>query len=226
MKPPPEFGREFLVSLAAEASPDNRLSVDWAASFLTGIAVDNNGKTKPTALHFTAGQQKFLAMARELQQQVELTDLLEAVVGPWAYSRPLPVLGWDATSSRDYALRAGNPSLEKKLGVPGADWLAFRGLAFLATVPSGQEILTPCCFGKWKSGRFRWPLWDVPLSQKVVESALRMRFDTMSARERMGRGIPIIFECSIRRSDQGGYGSFSPSRPLPPPKVEVKATSR
>ncbi len=217
LKPPPKIGREYLANLAARASANHRRSVDWAAAFLTDIAEDNTGKTKPTALHFTAGQQKFLVMARELQQFVEEGDYLEALSGPWTYSRPLPVLGWDATSSRDYALRAGNPSLEKKLGVPGADWLALRGLAFLATVPRGAEIMTPCCSGKWKSGLFQWPLWEVSLTQKVVESTLRMNVAGMSSKERQARGIPVVFECSIRRSDQGGYGSFSPSRPLPSP---------
>jgi hypothetical protein len=58
-------------------------------------------------------------------------DFEEALFGPWLYARALPVLQWDNSQTRDYALRASDPSKEKKLGVPGADWLAFRGLSFL-----------------------------------------------------------------------------------------------
>jgi hypothetical protein len=39
--------------------PDRSTS-DIAASFFFELVQDNNGKTKPTALHFTAGQQPFL----------------------------------------------------------------------------------------------------------------------------------------------------------------------
>ncbi len=211
LKPPPEMWRSFVRALALRALPDGRRSIDWVAAFATDVAVDNNGNTKPTALHFTAGQQKFLEMAIALQERVTLEDLREALIGPWKYTRELPVLNWDATTSRDYALRAADPSKEKKTGVPGADWLAIRGLPFLRTFPRANRILTTCCSGEWKTGRFRWPLWNVPLRRDVVHSLLRMPgIGQMGARLRQQRGIAVLFESAIRRSDQGGYGSFSP----------------
>jgi hypothetical protein len=33
----------------------------------------------------------------------------------------------------------------------------------------------------------------------------------MPERERRGRGVALVLEARIRRSDQGGYGSFSPA---------------
>lgn len=128
LKPPPAEYRQYLERLVSDATPTRRRSIDWAAAFASDVVVDNGGKTKPTALHFTAGQQEFLRMALVLRDSVTAADLQEALLGPWTYSRPLPVLAWDATTNRDYALRARNPALEKKLGVPGADWLALRGL--------------------------------------------------------------------------------------------------
>lgn len=215
LKPPPALWRSFLRTLALETSPDDRRAVDWAAAFATDVAVDNNGNTKPTALHFTAGQQKFLDMAIKLQAGTTRDDLREAICGPWRYERKMPVLMWDATSSRDYALRASNPAMEKKAGVPGADWLALRGLSFLAAFPRGDRIVTTGCGGEWKTGWFRWPVWDVPLGREMIRTVVRLPgLGSMSATLRRQRGVAAIFECRIKRSDQGGYGSFAPPSAL------------
>lgn len=211
LKPEPRRFREFLLELREQATPTRRRSVDWASAFATDVAVDNNGHTKPTALHFTAGQQQFLQMANELANRVTLDDLREALEGPWKYERSLPVMGWDATSSRDYALRASDPSTDKKRGVPGADWLAIRGLVFLPTVPRGNRILTTGCSGGWKDGRFRWPLWTVLLNPQTIRSVLSIDVEAISRGERDARGIGVVLTSGIRRSDQGGYGSFEPA---------------
>jgi hypothetical protein len=211
LKPPPQGFRSHLEDLVANASPGRRRGVDWATAFATDVARDNNGNTKPTALHFTAGQQQFLKMVCELVEGVTPDDLREALVGPWRYKRPLPVMGWDATANRDYALRASNPSTDKKLGVPGADWLAVRGLTFLPSFPVKTRVLTTGCSGGWKTGRFRWSLWTVPATRDVVRSALLLPVAEMSPQEREGRGIGAVFSCGIKRSDQGGYGTFEPA---------------
>jgi hypothetical protein len=212
LKPPPGVFRSYLASLVDSATPQSRRSVDWAAAFATDVAVDNNGNTKPTALHFTAGTQTWLSMVFKLRDEVTPDDLREALLGPWSYERTLPVLGWDATASRDYALRASNPSHDKKAGVPGADWLAVRGLPCLPVVPEGRRVLTTGCAGEWKTGRFTWPLWGVALPRSVVRSLLRLRgLREMPLPQRRALGLVEVFECSIKRSDQGGYGGFSPS---------------
>ncbi len=211
LKPPPGGFRRYLEQLVDETTPLKRRSVDWASAFATEVAVDNNGNTKPTALHFTAGQQQFLQMVVELVRKVTKDDLREAVEGPWKYERPLPVMGWDATSSRDYALRASDPSTDKKLGVPGADWLAVRGLTFLPTVPRSSRVLTTGCVGGWKDGSFRWPLWTVPLTASVIRSVLCQDIENMKKIERGDRGIALVLSSGIKRSDPGGYGSFEPA---------------
>lgn len=216
LKPRPERFAEYLRGLvtAALANPEEgRRGLAFAAAFATDVAVDNNGNTKPTALHFTAGQQEFLAMVAELIHGARAEDLEEALFGPWLYDRPLPVLQWDNGAARDYALRASDPSKEKKLGVPGADWLAFRGLPFLRVAPVGDAIVTTGCRGRWKTGSFRWPLWEVPLSRAVVRSMLLSEeLREVDPQVLEARGISVVFEAAIRRSDQGGYGSFSPAK--------------
>ncbi|MCB9596623.1 MAG: hypothetical protein H6719_28120 [Sandaracinaceae bacterium] len=211
LKPPPGQFREYLLTLVAAAQPGSRRSVDWASSFATDIAVDNNGNTKPTALHFTAGQQLFLKMVDELATGVTASDVSEALIGPWRYERPLPVMGWDATAARSYALRASNPSGDKKLGVPAADWLAVRGMVSLPVVPVGSRVLTTGCTGGWKTGAFAWPLWSVALERSVVRSTVRLDLGSMDDAERRARGIAVVFRCGIKRTDQGGYGSFEPA---------------
>lgn len=211
LKPSPCRYREFLSELAAKASISNRRNVDWASAFASDVVVDNKGNTKPTALHFTAGQQQFLQMVAELAENVTTADLREAVEGPWKYQRSLPVMGWDATSSRDYALRATDPSTDKKRGVPGADWLAVRGLIFFPTFPEGNRLTTTGCVGGWKDGEFRWPLWTVPLTAPVIRTVLAQDIRAMPQPERGARGIGIMLRSGIRRSDQGGYGSFEPA---------------
>src|SRR5207302_589242 len=98
---------DYLLGLVLAGS---RRSLAMAAAFATDVAVDNNGNTKPTALHFTAGQQEFLALVSELRKGITREVFNEALFGPWLYSRPLPVLQWDNSQTRDYALRAGAPS--------------------------------------------------------------------------------------------------------------------
>ncbi|WP_438034607.1 type I-G CRISPR-associated protein, Cas3-extension family [Sorangium sp. So ce204] len=210
LKPPPGYFAHYLNRLVSD---DLRRSLAFAAAFATDVAVDNNGNTKPTALHFSAGNQAFLAMVSALIQGVHIDDLEEALFGPWRYERPLPVLQWDNTSTRDYALRASAPASDKKLGVPGADWLAFRGLPFIRVVPVGDRIVTTCCNGEWKTGAFRWPIWTVPLPRSVIGSVLTSpEVFEVDPHVLRARGIAIVFESAIRRSDQGGYGSFAPAR--------------
>ncbi len=206
LKPPPEVFRKFLWKVLDSG---NRRAIDFVSAFAAEGALDNNDNTKPTALHFTAGQQEFLQMVDLLVRGVTDKDMENALVGPWRYDRDLrAVLNWDATASRDYALRAEDPAKEK-LGNPGADWLAFRGLSFLRVFASKGRLLTTGCSGEWKTGSFRWPLWVHPIERETVRTLLTLV--DLPPGERRLRGIPIIYRCTIRRNDKGGYGSFAPS---------------
>lgn len=211
LKPPPVRFRGYLLELVQQGTSARRRGVDLAAAFASDVVADNNGNTKPTALHFTAGQQQFLKMVNELCTATTRDDLHEALLGPWRYGRPLPVMGWDATTTRDYALRASNPSTDKKQGVPGADWLAVRGLPAIPVAPRGDRLLTTGCIGGWKTGRFRWGLWTRPLERATVRSVMRLDVENMAPSERSARGIAVALSCGIKRNDQGGYGSFEPA---------------
>lgn len=193
---------------------------DHLCAILAEDAFDNNKKAKPTHLHFTAGKQQFLEMVRTLAANVDKERLHEAVCGPWRYDSPLPSLSWDSRGERVYAVRATNPSKDKRLGVPGADWLAFRGLIFYPVARTNRGALrTTACDAEWKSSAFRWPLWRVPATRNVVRSlvadrALVGKRAHVNADYLTARGILSLREAPIRRSDQGGYGSFGASEVL------------
>jgi hypothetical protein len=189
-------------------------SADHLCAIVAEGAFDNNGKAKPTHLHFTAGRQQFLNMVRTLALNVDKDRLHEAVCGPWRYDSVLPSLSWDSRGERIYAIRATNPSDDKRRGVPGADWLAFRGLVFYPTARTARGTLrTTACDADWKDGAFRWPLWQVPATRSVVRSlvadrTLVARGAQLRGRELGARGIASVRQAVIRRNDQGGYGSF------------------
>lgn len=214
LKPPPEVWRATLLSARDAASAANRAVVDQLVAFAPEGGVDNSGTTKPTALHFTAGQQRFLGSAAEVNEAIDRDALTEALFGPWRYESDAKVLGWDLANDRVYAYRATNPSTAKKAGVPGADALGLRGIGLLPTVARRGETRTAGTVGSWKNGAFRWPLWSHPLTVPVVRSLLVAPCWDWDPAARAGRGVDAVFESAIRRSDQGGYGSFAPPKAI------------
>ncbi|MFV0317884.1 MAG: hypothetical protein ACK5O2_13105 [Microthrixaceae bacterium] len=185
-------------------------------SLLSEEAEAGNGDAKPTHLHFTAGQQKFLLMAQQLRDGITAEHIVEAIEGPWTYESELPVLGWDnSRGERIHALRGFKPSGEKKTGVPGADWLALLGLRFLPVATNlDSHLLTTRCTPGWKKGSFDWPLWDPHLPSSSIGILLSLNLDKVAPAELEARGITAHYKAAIRRADQGGYGSFGPSSTL------------
>jgi hypothetical protein len=210
-KPGGQLLREWFESVSA--ATDRSADADLLCAIVAEGAFDRNGHAKPTHLHFTAGKQQFLEMVRTLAADVNRQLLHEAICGPWAYDSSLPSLSWDARGERVYAVRATNPAKEKRLGVPGADWLAFRGLVFYPVSAISGSLRTTACDWEWKRSAFRWPLWSAPIGRHVVWSLVGCR-DLVSKRailrprDLTARGVLSVLESPIRRSDQGGYGSF------------------
>lgn len=202
---------------ACAHADDGGRSAELCAALVAEGSGDNSGQSKPTDLHFTAGQQKFLAMARQLREGLEPADVAEALFDTWGYARALPSLKWDVTDDRVYALSASDPSREKKLTVPGAEWLALQGLTALPVFAAGRRTATTACGGQWKRGCLTWPLWSQPVGRRVSMTLLAHvgRGDSERCdgtyRDALDQwGVFRVLRCGIRRSEQGGYGSFSP----------------
>lgn len=217
LKPDPASFRVFVEEVAQASTSAQQRSVRQVAAYGSELATDNNGRLKPTALHFTAGQQTFLGMVRSLQQRVSKDDLREALIGPWRNLSELPNLSWNASAPRIYAYRSSNPSGGDKRGsVPGADWLAFVGLRFFPVAAKRSRLQTTAVEGGWKNSTMVWPVWTSPLGLHAIRSLLGWRGlrDPDAREERSAAGIVALYESRIQRSDQGGYGSFSPARVL------------
>jgi hypothetical protein len=212
LKPPPAAAHALL-DHAATAGPR---TAELAAAWFSDLVKDRGGNTKPTAFHFTAGQQAFLDMVEELRQRLTADHVREAVLGPWLNTSPLPSLSWDASVARMYALRAGNPSKEKRGSVPGANWLAVLGLAYFPVVARRGRLLTTGIVGGWKDSVFTWPVWSAAGESSAIASLLRLDPAAWTHDQRTIYGIDTVFRCRILRSDQGGYGSFTPAAVIPP----------
>lgn len=201
--------RRWVHVTRAAASPGVRGDVDLLCGLVAETALDNNGNAKPTDLHFLAGQQRLLDMARQLRSKLTKQDMEEGLFGPWRRQSSLPSLGWDVAGERVYALRAINPTKEEKLGVAAANWLGFIGLSLLPVMARNGAAATTGGGGGWKRGTFTWPLWDVPLTEAVVASVIGLSgLADISAAELQARGLIQVLRSPIRRTDQGGYGSI------------------
>lgn len=219
LKPPPARYRAFLRQAADLVAANHTRTSRFAAALATELVTDNQGNTKPTAFHFTAGQQRFLTMVNQLVSSVTREHLREALSGPWRGDSPLPSLSWDSTMARNYALRASDPSKEKRGSVPGAELLAFLGLPLFPIAANARlELVTACVRGGWKDASFTWPLWTPRATVTAIRSLLVEDYGRRASfgepRERAARGVVAVFRSNILRSDQGGYGSFTPARPL------------
>lgn len=213
LKPSPAGARELL-DYAATADPRTAAQ---AAAWFSELVQDNNGRTKPTAFHFTAGQQAFLKMVEDLRTGLTEEHLREALDGPWTNTSLLPSLSWDASVTRLYALRAVNPSGEQRGSVPGANWLGLLGLAFFPVVVLDSRLVTTCVTGGWKDSVFTWPVWSPAAELTAIASLLRLDVAAWTQRERAAYGIETVFRSRILRADQGGYGSFTPAAVVAPP---------
>lgn len=212
LKPRPS-GACQLLDLAAAADPRTAAQ---AAAWFSELVQDNNGNTKPTAFHFTAGQQAFLQMVEDLRVGLTADHVQESLAGPWRNTSPLPSLSWDASVTRMYALRAGNPAKERRGSVPAANWLAVVGLTFFPVAVHGRRLVTTGVRGGWKDSTFTWPVWSPPAEVTTIASLLRLDAAACTQRERAAYGIEAVLRSRILRSDQGGYGSFAPAAVVPP----------
>lgn len=207
LKPSPTAARELLDRAATAGPRVSRLAAAWFSELVQA----GNGKTKPTAFHFTSATQYFLHMIEELRRNLTAEQLHETLIGPWLNTSTLPSLTWDSSVARLYALRASNPSGEKRGTVPAANWLGALGLEFFPVVPEGKYLATTGVTGTWKQSVFQWPVWEPPASASTVASLLRLKPTRWTGTERAAMGISAVFASTISRADQGGAGSFSPA---------------
>ena len=199
----------------SRARDDGGAGAQLSAALVAEGSLDKQGVAKPTDLYFTAGQQKFLHMTRHVLGNVSRTDLIAGLQGPWGYASNLPSLMWDVSDDRVYALTADDPSKDEKLTNPGPEALAVLGLSRYPVFAGRGRTLTQGCSGSWTAASYSWPLWRRPATTLAVKSLMAHAYDHPGAGDRQrwfpAWGIARILRSPIRRSGQGGYGTFGPA---------------
>ena len=211
---PPEEIQEYL-----RRGRDARAAGVLSSCLLAEDSLDNSGKAKPSDLYFTAGQQKFVTMARTILAEVTSDEIVDDLTTPWRYHSKRESLMWDSVDDRLHAYSAADPTTSQnpKLTNPGAEALALMGLSRYPSFASPQRTLTQGCSGSWKRGRFIWPLWTIPASVRSVQSLLAQVAAPEHGNGRRadwyrGWGLSRVMQSQVRRSPQGGYGTFGPPR--------------
>lgn len=209
LKHQPEEFRALMRQLVSDAD-----AAEFVAAYATGVAVDGSGQTKPTSLHFTAGQQRFMDAILDLRASVTREDLEEALYGPWRGRVGPKDTRWRAASERSRALLSFDPGKQKSPTVAGAAWLGFQALPLFPVVPRGGRAVTTGFTGRGKNEQFTWPVWSEPLCLSEVRVLLgQSDLVQMNNRERDGRGIGQVLRSDVVRNSQG-YGNFSASQPV------------
>ena len=211
---PPKI-REYL-SRAREAEASGALGM----RLLAENSLDNGGIAKPSDLYFTAGNQEFVSKARSILSDVSEQALIADMHEPWRYTAAGDYsLMWDVTDDRLHAHSAADPTsnLNRKFTNLGAEALAVMGLSRFPCFASSDRTLTQGCSGRWKRGLFVWPLWTVPATVRSVRSLLAQvaapeGSNSQRADWYRAWGLSRVMQSQIRRSPQGGYGTFGPPR--------------
>jgi hypothetical protein len=208
LKAPPAVFRDFLSSCVERWCTGEDEAVAYAAAFGTSVAVDGKGNAKPTAFHFTAANQQFLATVEAMRASVT-HEWVKLSLFEGHEVRSGLNLRWDPAAERNWALMANNPNDDGTSVDAPLEWLAFRGLPLLPSFPCGTKIITTGVSGRGNDMKMIWPLWSVPISLETARSALQIMW-TGASRDREMRGVFAVCTSQIRRTSQG-FGNFSPA---------------
>lgn len=192
------------------------LPAAFAAAQVSEGAVARDGRSKPSALHFTSGQMKFLKIARGIVNGGDLAGKktgrasLTSQLVREALTRPgngLSLLRWGDTDGRTHALSAVSPAerteLErtKAMTSPAPTALALLGMSRYPTWTSDRNrCVTQGFFGQ-RPQRFFWPLWEHPAGWRTVGSLIaqaRPALDGPNAEFQTGWGIAEIWSAIVR----------------------------
>ena len=81
-----------------------------AFCLLAEDSLDTGENAKPSDLYFTAGQQKFVSMARTILAETTESELVEDIGSAWRYRSSRNSLMWDSTDDRLHAHSAADPT--------------------------------------------------------------------------------------------------------------------
>jgi hypothetical protein len=201
LKPPPARFSEFVATAIEEWTNGRPERAEYAAAYGTELALDGKKNTKPTALHFTAANQQFLATVEEIRSAITEQWIRESLYnGPERLKRGQN-LRWDPDAERNRALMGVNPTADGTGVNAPLEWLAFRALPLFPCVPIGSRIVTcGVTGGRQEEFRFHWPLWSCGASLATVRSLLTITAGWIEDVDALGR-------TNVRSPIDTGFGS-------------------
>lgn len=206
IKVDPGMYREQILAHIINSSLCSRLEADYFAAYGSEMVIDktSKGNVKPTAMHMTAGQQKFLKLiSKDLSKSMskktaEAYD--EALFGPWRREDNVNSFGWDPSAKRLHALRHRAPSSDVFHCVRAAIWLAVEALPLYPTAAISGRLQTTG-FTATRPMIFSWPIWEPPIGLDTLRTLI-MTSDSKASLLR--RGVTSIYRSERAESSQGG----------------------
>lgn len=210
----PEEYNEKLKIQALNAKCMERAIADFYAAFGSELITDGSkGLVKPTALHMTTANQKFLKIVNKLGERLKensVNHIEEALFGPWLYKDEQHALGWDPAAERKHALRHAAPTSENPTSVAYSVWLSLEALPLFTTVPHRGRLGTTGFTRKNSENVFSWPIWNDPVGLDTLRSLLASSWKTKNISSLSQRSIVAIYQ-SVRSEFGQGYAIFRPS---------------
>lgn len=203
---------------AARALPESAEYLATWAGETAPSGDDNVELAHRTRFDFTAGQQAFIGMIRELRNVCSPADLRYTLFEGWRYSSKGASMRWDTQDEkRQYALQAVDPtdaSHNPPLADVGANFLAIEALPFFPVVP--DQFASQPGFDRGAGGRcWRRPIWTHPLDADAIRSLLTLEIgdsDEWPIPQRRAIGIMAVFESGIVQPSGRYYRCFTPAR--------------
>jgi CRISPR-associated endonuclease/helicase Cas3 len=207
--------REFCRAAAGSPSTLAEFSTAWAGETASS---DQEGEKLAcrTRFDFTAGQQAFIRMLRELRESCTPTNLRESLFTGWRYSPAAVSMRWDTEDEkRQYALQAVDPTNVENppLADLGANFLAVEALPLFPLVPDWRASQPG--FDRDANGRsWRWPIWTCSIGLDAIRSLLTLPLadsDEWPPPRRRALGISTVFRSGIVQPS-GRYRCFAPAQ--------------
>jgi hypothetical protein len=215
LKFPVSSFRDFCGATSESLSPSVEFAAAWAGETAPTVE-DSSVFALRTRFDFTAGQQAFVGMLRELKDSCGPADLERSLFTGWCYSARAVSMRWDTQDEKwQYALQSSDPTRSDNPPIAdrGANFLAVEALPLFPLVPNrgaGQAGFE----GKGDARCWSWPIWNFPAGLDTVRSLVAVPLTDSTKWPGVSRreiGVSAVFQSRIVMPS-GRYRCFTPAR--------------
>jgi CRISPR-associated endonuclease/helicase Cas3 len=212
----PSKRRALFDDIVRTASRTNRDMAEWLAA----LASDMIPPAAISQLQTTRRDYHYGNLTSVIARTTR-GHLRRAIVAVWDYADALDNQslhldpGEDRRHAHQWNKPAGDPDRKTSGGMLGANRLAIEAVPFFISVPNNNALHTVGFTGQRSyDTRWTWPLWDVPMSYRVIQSAMlltELQEESISSNAQkalMRRGVVAAFR--TRRILVGKTPNFTP----------------